>query len=495
MKGRPVRPLRVLMVAAECAPSVKVGGLGDAVAGLAAALARAGHDVRVALPRYGHLPPPAPVLRFPLRLRRTVHRVAVGTAGRSGVTIRLLDVPALFGRTGVYGYAERNVFPDTDLRLAAHAQAALLDAVTDGWWPDVVHAHDAAAALALIYLRHWDDPDARLVRAAGVLTIHNLAHQAVQPVTALEAWELPSALGHDGGPLAWYGRLNPMKAGILLADRVTTVSPTYAREVVADPELGAGLGTILAGRGEAFTGIRNGIDTGTWDPTRDPHLPRPVDPGDPAPGRAAAARELSGRLDLVEEADGPLIGMVGRLDHQKGFDLALPPLAGWVRDGARVVLLGTGDPALAAAWHEAAAAHAGRVAFRERFDEALARLIYAGADLLLVPSRFEPCGLVQLYAMRYGAVPVAHRTGGLADTIVDADAEPDRGTGFLFDEATPAALDGAVRRAWTAWRDRSRWSNLQRRAMAGDWSWDGPAAAYADLYREAVTARRGGGTT
>ncbi len=485
--------LRLLMVAAELAPLAKVGGLGDAVAGLAAALARRGHAVRVALPLYGEIDRAALGLgertvaaRLPVRQGTTIRTVRVHAVVLDGVEVRLLEADDLYGRPGIYGYADRGEHPDTPERLALHCQAALLDGMAAGWWPDVVHAHDAAAALAPVYLRCWDDPEGRLARVAGLLTIHNLAHQGLLPGEALPRLDLPGRLGRHPGELEYYGRLNPLKAGIVMADRVTTVSPTYAREVVDDPDLGAGLGDVLRARGAAFGGILNGIDTAVWDPRQDGHLPATYGPDDLA-GKETCRRALLQEAGLAPPGDGPVLVSVGRLVVQKGYDLLPPLLDGLAERDARVVLLGTGDETLAVPWREAAAARPDRIAFLERFDEALAHRVYAGGDIFLMPSRFEPCGLAQMYAMRYGTLPVARRTGGLADTIVDADLP--EGTGFLFDAATPDALRGAIERAWGLWRDEAAWERLLRRAMARDWSWDGPAAAYERLYRESLQER------
>jgi len=474
------------MVTAEYAPLAKAGGLGDMVAALAGVLAARGHEVKVVLPLYGDIDreryalAPCPQLpAFAVRRGGAVRRCRFWrAAGAAGPDVLLLENDELFDRPGIYGYTDVSEFADTLPRLALLAQGATAAAVMLDWAPDVVHVHDAAAALAAVDLACWSRAGTPLAAARTVLTIHNLAHQSLHPRWEFTGLDLPTRLAWHPGEMEFHGGLNLMKAGILLSDRVNTVSPTYAREVTADEELGCGLAGVLRERGEAFSGILNGMDREAWDPATDRCLPANYSPAAPA-GKAACRAALLRELGLAD--GGPVLASVGRLAHQKGLDLLLPLIPSLVADGWRLAVLGTGEPALEQALHAAAAAHPDRVVFAARFDEALSRRIYAGADAFAMPSRFEPCGLAQLYALRYGAPPVVRRTGGLADTVTDA-AAPD-GDGFVFDEATPEAFGAALARAIEAWREPGRWSSLVRRGMAADFGWDAPAAAYEDLYR------------
>lgn len=485
--------MNILMVAAEYAPLAKVGGLADAVAGLAGALARRGHDVRVVLPCYdaaaataaGFRPRPGPPL--PVRVGQRYHGVRLHERVRAGrgPRVTLVDEPTVFGG-GVY---PQGTGPASSLaRAAMLAQAALLLPAATGWTADIVHAHDAQAALAMVYRRQWFGGAGLPGPAGAVLTIHNLAHQEIHAAAAVHDLGLDPGLATYPGLLEFHGNVNLMKAGILAADRVNTVSPTYARETVDDPAFGCGLEGVLAGRGGDYCGILNGADYEAWNPRTDRALAAPFSAASPA-GREACRVALRAELGLDPALDGPLCGFVGRLAAQKGLDLVLPLLERLAGDGFAFALLGTGDPSLEAQAAAAAAALPGRVAFVRGFDDALARRIYAGSDLFLMPSVFEPCGLGQMYALRYGAPPVVRSTGGLADTVVDAD-RPD-GDGFVFADARPDALLGALRRAGHAWTDRRAWAVLQARGMRRVFDWDRAAAGYEELYGAASGADGG----
>jgi len=479
--------MRILMVTAELAPLAKVGGLGDMVASLSAALAARGHDVRVALPLYGDLDRAAhhvaPLLKHPpvpVRVGQEVRlaRLHAQRAGSRRVKVYLWENPELFGREGIYAGAGGGAFPDALSRAAFHAAAALALPAVTGWTPQVIHCHDAATALVPVYARRWYRHVPAVAGAGTLLTIHNLAYQGVYPATQLERTGLPAEMAVYPGTLEFHGKINLMKAGILEADLVNTVSPTYAREVVADEELGCGLAGVLRSRGSRFSGILNGADLDTWDPARDPALAAPFSTDAPA-GKQACRAALARELGLAA-ADGPVAGFVGRLVEQKGPELLLTGLDGLLGQGLRLVVLATGEERFRTRLLAAARRRPGRIAFVDRFDEPLAHRVYAGCDLLLMPSRFEPCGLAQMYAMRYGTVPIVHRTGGLADTVVDA-GRPD-GTGFVFEPYTAAALRDAVSGALGLWRRPERWAELVRRGMERCFSWEASATAYERLY-------------
>ncbi len=485
--------MNILMVAAEYAPLAKVGGLADAVAGLAGALARRGHDVRVVLPCYDAQAAGAagfrarPGAALPVRVGQRYHVVRLLEKPRPGRGPRmiLVDEPVVFGG-GVY---PQGAGPALSLaRASLLAQAALLLPGLLDWPVDIVHAHDAQAALAPVYRRQWFGGQGLPGAAGTVLTIHNLAHQEVHAAGAVHELGLAPELAAYPGLLEFHGSVNLMKAGILAADRVNTVSPTYAHETVADPAFGCGLEGVLAGRGADYGGILNGADYEAWNPRTDRALPAPFSAASPG-GREACRAALRAELGLELADDRPLCGFVGRLAAQKGLDLALPLLERLAGDGFGFALLGTGDAALEAQAAAAAAALPGRVAFVRGFDDALARRIYAGCDMFLMPSVFEPCGLGQMYALRYGAPPVVRSTGGLADTVIDAD-RPD-GDGFVFNDARPDALLAALRRAGSLWADRTAWGALQARGMRRVFDWDRAAAGYEDVYGAAARAAGG----
>ena len=497
--------MRILMTTAEYAPLAKVGGLGDAVAALSRALAARGHDIRVVMPLYGHMDvaelgivPDPEAAALPIRQNGRVRVVRLRRwTDPGGPIVHLLEQDELFGRAGIYGYGNVDEFSDTPLRLGLHAAAALALPVVLGWTPDVVHAHDAAAALSVIGLTHWYGGTTGLGEADSVLTIHNLAHQSVHSRDVIDQFDLPEGLGWHPGLLEYEGFLNILKGGILHAGRVNTVSPTYAREVVEDPAFGCGLGEVLRSRGDDFSGIINGIDADVWDPAADEFLPAPFTAADLA-GKDICRQELCRELGLVPgrpwfgdpDRDGPILGIVGRLAWQKGYDLVLPELDAVVKAGWRLAVLGTGEESIAAGFRSAVERHPGHVVFAERFDEGLAHRIIAGSDLFLMPSRFEPCGLTQMYALRYGSVPIVRFTGGLADTVPDVSL-PD-GVGFVFEPMESGSIGYALERAGDLWRDRAGWDTLVRRGMALEFGWDGPAVKYEEMYAELASQRRGG---
>ena len=488
--------MNVLMVSAEMAPFAKVGGLADVVSALSAAMAAHKHDVRVVLPLYGHLDrerekikPLAKLPPLSLRVGQEVHDIRFHMRGspRSAVKVYLVECPTLYDRDGVYADEDGTVFTDGLARASLHGQAALLLARLLEWPVDVIHAHDAEAAPAILYRRRWYSGRELPGPAGTLLTIHNLAHQEIHPVAGADTLGLPRSMASYPGLLEFHGSINLLKAGILAADRVNTVSPTYAAETTLDPDFGCGLEGVLSGREKSYSGILNGADYATWDPRRDKALPAAFGPADLS-GKETCRRELLEELGLKSGGGKPLCGFVGRLVHQKGVELLLPLLDRLVDDGFTFAVLGTGDKALEAAMRKAAAGHPDRVAFIGAFDESLAHRIYAGSDLFLMPSVFEPCGLSQMYSLRYGTLPVVRRTGGLADTIVDASKK--NGNGFVFEDPTPEDLLAALRTAEGCWESPQKWRKLQERGMKSDFSWSKSAARYEKLYR-AVSRSRG----
>mgnify|MGYP001828180176 FL=1 len=480
------RTMRIAMVASECEPWAKTGGLADVVDALSRALAipdpaGPGHEVDVYLPWYRGLTPPADLVPLELRVPagspdgEPAHETVTLWSGEAdGYRLRLVEHAPSFDRDSYY-MAGSTDYRDNPARFTLLGRAALEAIRAEARPVDVIHGHDWQAGPALLSLRHRYAGDPLLSRAATMLTCHNLAYHGW--TFRADAWQLdlPERVGkHDGVDL--------LREAIKTADMVNTVSPNYARESLT-PEFGAGLDDALRDRGDRYIGIINGIDTGLWDPSTDPTLVAPYDSSDVAP-KALTRADLMERNGL--DPGGPLLGLIGRLDPQKGFDLVTGAAPELVAMGARLIVLGTGHEQLVAGLVELSEQHPGRIAVLERFDRDEARCIYAGADLFLMPSRFEPCGQGQLIAMRYATPPVVRHSGGLADTVIDADVDPARGTGFVFGPATPEALVDAVRRALAALADEARFRHIQANAMARDNSWRVPAAEYEAAYRRAI---------
>jgi starch synthase len=485
--------LRVLHVAAEVFPLVKTGGLADVAAALPPALARAGADVRLLLPG---LPP----ITDALMQARTVREIGpvfgaaevalkLGKLPGSGVPAYVVDAPFLYRRAGgPYQDRAGREWPDNLQRFAllgwagAHLAAGELD---PGWHPDVMHAHDWHAAMACAYLHAHPACD-----AASLFTVHNLAYQGLFAHGDFTLLGLPLRYMASTG-LEFHGQLSFMKAGLKFADRVTTVSPTYAKEI-ATPEFGFGLDGVIRGRAGDVCGILNGVDPEVWNPERDSALPARYGI-DRLDGKRECKAALQREMALPVEPRVPLLAVVSRLTPQKGLDLVIGALPALVGRGTQWVIVGTGDPALEAAFRDAAQRFPQHVAVRIAYDEGLAHRVVAGADAIVVPSRFEPCGLTQLYGLRYGTLPVVRRVGGLVDTVVDATPETlddGRATGFGFEAATPQALEGAVERMRALYAEPDAWRRAMRQAMVQDFSWDHAAAEYLALYRDAISRRR-----
>ena len=473
--------MRIAHLASEVAPFSKTGGLADVAGSLPPALAGLGHDVTVAVP--AHRTTLAEKVPGTARgeVRALGYRAAVSELWHRGVRVVFLDCPALYVRPALYSLADQD-YPDNAVRFAFFVRAALA-AVAKLGGAQIIHAHDWQAALAPLLLRHDGQTRFTMPAARTVLTVHNLAYQGAFPPWAIEACGLPRRL-FTMELLEFYGAANLLKGGLVSADAITTVSPTYAREILS-PEFGCGLEGVLAARSDAVTGILNGLDVEEWDPARDAFLERPYGADDAAPGKRAARDALAAELGLAA-GRRPLLGMVSRLAEQKGADLLAAALDDIVAAGFDVVVLGTGERRYEQALRAGQAAHPGRVAAAIRFDERLAHRIYAAADLFLMPSRYEPCGLGQMIAMRYGALPVVTRTGGLADTVTDAGKEG--GTGFLLPVLTPPALMATLARARKVLASARRLQAMRARAMTRDFSWTASARAYAALYERLLAS-------
>ncbi len=473
--------MRILFLAAEAAPFFKIGGLGDVAGSLPRALKAVDPDldIRLVLPLHGGLDktrfPLQPVTAFTVPHRNGPILAEVYTTPWEEPVYFISGAPILL-ESAVYAAHPSQDGP----KYAFFSLAALELARVLNWRPDVLHAHDWHTAPAIYALGLRRDNDAFFAATRTVLTVHNLPFMGQGAGPALQAFGLPPAPAASGLP-DWARDL-PLPLGLWQADAITTVSPTYAREILT-PEFGCGLETFLQARADRITGILNGLDTQSWDPAHDPEIPHPFGVADLSP-RAENRRALREQVGLPQPAERtPILGVISRLDPQKGVDLIPEALTALEAYPWQAVLLGAGDPSIAAAWQALGERFPDRVRVTLGYDAGLARRIYGGADMLLIPSRYEPCGLVQMMAMRYGCVPVARETGGLADTVLDYDLAPRRSTGFLFPEATAKSLAFAVRRALAVFADPRRWQALQRRGMRRDFSWRPSAQAYLQLYQ------------
>jgi starch synthase len=476
--------MNVLFATSEIAPWVKTGGLGDVAAALPPALQAIGCDVRILVPRY-----PALRAAFP-EAEHLVHLPWMGghlpaadlfVAQLGAQSFLLLDCPMLFDRPGnPYLGPEGRDWLDNHLRFGLLSRVAARLAGTASpldWRPDILHCHDWQTGLAPYYLRHYEPGG-----AATVMTIHNLAFQGTFPPQLLDELALFASDWHMEG-VEYYGRISFLKAGLARADAITTVSPTYAREILEETE-GMGMQGLLQARVDHLSGILNGIDTAAWNPATDGHLAAPYD-RDRLDAKRQNKTALQRETGLALRDDCPLFGIVSRLTGQKGLDLVAAIGDALVGLPAQLVVLGSGEKALENAFHKLAARHPGQVAVTIGFDEALAHRIEAGADIFLMPSRFEPCGLNQMYSLAYGTPPLVRATGGLADTVVNYSPEglaDGSANGFVCHAATPEAILGTAGWAAAIWQEPGPWRQLQRNAMAGDYSWSGPARRYRDLY-------------
>ena len=479
--------MKVLFVASEGLPYSKTGGLADVVGALPQALVEAGHTVSVLLPRYRNnktLPPIIPSLTIPvgdeLRYPAIAEGAAVGT-----VRYFFVDDPAYFDRDQLYGIKGSD-FPDNAERFAEFSRAAV-EFAKQVWMPDVIHCHDWQTSLVPVFLHSVYSQDPALRRLPVVLTIHNIGYPGIFSRSVLERTGLPANLFSQEA-LEYYGKVNFLKGGIIFSDAITTVSPKYAQEIQT-PEYGFGLDGVIRQRGDRLTGILNGVDYKVWSPETDKLIVQ---------NYAVHNLELKRvcKKDLLEvyklpaaNIDRPLIGIVSRFDEQKGFDLIAEIAGQLLQESISLVVLGTGKPEYEKLFQTLAARFPAKAAAKIAYDNMIAHKIEAGADMFLMPSRYEPCGLNQIYSLRYGTVPIVRATGGLDDTIVQFNPATGTGTGFKFEPYKSTALLACVREALKVFQDQKSWRKLQVNGMSKDFSWKASAAAYVAVYEEARGAR------
>jgi starch synthase len=482
--------MKVLQVSAEIFPLLKTGGLADVAGALPAALNAAGGDVRLLLPGFAAVLADLQDVQASMELTapwgQTI-QLRRGHLASLSLMAYVIDAPQLYCRPGgPYEDAQRLAHADNHRRFAllGFAAAELACGLDADWQPEVVHSHDWHAALASAYLAF--SRARQKGRVASVYTVHNLAYQGVFAHELFADLGLPaSAFSVDG--LEYYGQISFMKAGLYYADRITTVSPTYAREIQT-PEQGCGLDGLLRERAGVLSGILNAVDESIWNPALDPLIAFRYDARKPA-GKARCKAALQQELGLTVQSDSLLFGVVSRLTEQKGLHLVLAALDAMLARGAQVVLLGSGEASLERALRERAAAHPQAVAVRIGYDEDHAHRIFAASDVTLVPSRFEPCGLTQMYGLKYGSLPLVHRVGGLADTVLDCTLENlDEGlaNGFVFSEFSQPAFERAIARAFVLYARRAEWNRVRQRAMRQSLGWDSAARRYIELYQEGL---------
>jgi starch synthase len=479
--------MRILFVASEGLPFSKTGGLADVIEALPKALVSAGHEVAIALPRYRKTPPNGRVLaKLTVPLGARIRNAAILEGARTnGVQYFFVDDPEYFDRDHLYGPGGAD-YTDNAERFAAFSRAAI-ELARQVWQPDVFHCHDWQSALVPVLLRSEYAGDARLRETPVVLTIHNMGYQGLFPRDAMERAGLPPSLFAVSG-LEFYGKVNYLKGGLLFADYLTTVSRRYVQEIQT-AEYGHGLEGVIQGRSDRLVGILNGVDYSVWNPAHDKLI-----------AAHYSARDLSGKRKCKEDLlrqfhlpagnlQRPLAGIVSRFDNQKGFDLLEEIADELMEEEIVLVLLGAGEAGHERRMREMARRYPARMAVKIAYDNVLAHKIEAGADLFLMPSRYEPCGLNQIYSLRYGTVPVVRATGGLDDTIEPYDSGTGQGTGFKFQEYSGRALLQAIREALAAYEDQPSWRRLQINGMSRDFSWGASAAEYGKLYDTARKTR------
>ena len=478
--------MRILVVGSEAAPYARTGGLADVLCALPRALTRLGHTIDVVIPRYRGITAGEPLEPVDVTLGGQVLTAGLSAHDAGGVRTVFVDHPAYFDRDYLYG-APGHDYADNPERYAFFAQAALSWAFgTANPRYDVVHAHDWQAGLVPVLLGQMFRSHTALNRVPTVFTVHNVAYQGVFDASWLIRLGLGWELMHIEA-MEYHGRISFLKAGIMFSRVITTVSPHYATEIQT-PEFGFGFDGILRHRSADLIGILNGIDYDQWDPARDPHLPQPYSASN-LKGKAAAKRKVFETFGLPVTAATlrrPLVGVISRLVDQKGFDLLAALADELPRLGATFVLLGSGERRYEDMWLGLASRHPDVVGVRIGFDGSLAHLIEGGSDLFLMPSRFEPCGLSQMYSLRYGTVPLVRATGGLFDTVRNYDPATGDGTGFTFDDYSAQALLGTLRWALSVYDDRAAWQRIQAAGMREDYSWDASARQYVEVYERAA---------
>ncbi len=486
--GLQLRAMKIVHAASELFPYMKTGGLADAVGALSSALADKGHEVSVFIPGYRAALEHKDAAAAERRLRLKIEMGSSFMTGevrvfspRKNLTVYLICREEFFDRRGAYGTGERDYEDNAD-RFIFFCKSVVETLRLADLQADIVHSHDWQASLLPVLLREAERRQHLTLALKTIFTIHNIAFQGVFPAKVFARTNLPDELYHIDG-LEYYSQINLMKAGILFADRVTTVSPRYAKEIQT-PEFGCGLEGVVQTRIDDLSGLLNGVDTAVWNPASDALLPARYSQANMS-GKQMCRAELLKRAGFAADFKGPVFGMVCRLTEQKGVDLVLANRDFFLGQECRLMVLGSGDKRMEAELQQLAESAPQKIALAARLDEGMSHLIEAGGDFFVMPSLFEPCGLNQMYSQVYGTVPVVSRVGGLADTVIDIDEQPDIGTGLMC-EPNASSLRNALNRAMRLFADKPRYAATQRRGMARDFSWAAASAGYERLYQEAL---------
>ncbi len=490
--------MRVLFCASEAVPFAKTGGLADVAGSLPESLHALGCDVRIFMPLYRSVrensPPLEPVAQgiiIPIGVH-DYHICLWEGRTESGVPVYFLEKDELFDRSYLYGSPIRGDYEDNAERFIALSLAVRQLCEAIGWYPSIFHLHDWQTGLVAPYFQMNWRHDPKFGRSGTVFTIHNIAYQGVFPAGFFRLTNLPPSTWSPQG-IEFWGQCNFMKAGIVYSDFITTVSPGYASEIITN-DFGFGLDGLLKERKDSLGGILNGIDVNTWDPHTDPNLPGNYSVDELA-GKKVCKEALCRRAGFMEKTCGfPLLGMVGRLAAQKGLDLLEKIVPDLMKLPVNLVILGTGDAAIEESLRDMEKIYPNRLKLSSRYDEQMAHMIQGGADILLVPSRYEPCGLSQMYSLRYGTIPVVHATGGLDDSVSDIVLHPDSGTGFKFYKYEPEAFLEAIESALELFKDARKWAQIQKRGMVQDFSWHRSARQYIEVYEKVTAVKKALGT-
>ncbi len=484
--------IKILIVSPEAGPFARTGGLGDVIAALPKALAAMGADVKLMLPHYRQIDGeqyrldemPSPGV---LRIGGAPKPISVATyrESKSRVEVYFIGGGDYFDRSGLYvDKATGKDFVDNDERYAFFTRAALETVKKLNWRPDVIHIQDWQTALIPAWLKTAYATDPFFQGVKSVLTIHNLGYQGIFPMGQFAPLGLPEKYMYAvTGPFEFFGKVNFLKGGIVLADKITAVSPRYAQEITLSDEFGFGLEGVLRDRASDLTGILNGVDYAVWSPAKDKRIPYKFNLKNLS-GKRRTKIDLLGRAKLPIRETAPLIGIISRLTDQKGWDLIAEAADGLFGLNLQMVVLGVGEKKYEALLEKLQRQYPDRLKVYLNFDDTLAHQIEAAADMFLMPSKYEPCGLNQLYSLRYGTVPIVHRVGGLADTVDDFDPATGAGTGFVFDQYTPEAMLEAIRRALALYKRKRVWSRLMKAGMTRDFSWENSARQYLELFRQ-----------
>ncbi len=491
-----MRNLNICFVTSEVFPYAKTGGLADVSSSLPIEIKNLDHDIRLMVPKYRSISERKYTLREVIRLRdipvqmgksKFIFSAKTSFLMDSKVHIYFLQEDSLFNRAGLYvDPATGKDYEDNLERFAAFAKAVLETLKILHWSPDIIHCNDWQTALIPVYLKFKYHDDEFFSRTKTVLTIHNLAYQGTFPMKKKDVLDLPDELFEKDGLLEWYDGINILKGGILAADFLTTVSPTYAREIANDPQFGYGLETILKNREEQLKGILNGVDYSIWSPEKDAKIPFRYNENN-LHLKKENKKVLCKYCNFNDDPSIPLIGMISRLDYQKGLDLVMEIMEDLFKENVHLIILGAGDPKLASQLHNLANKYKNKLYFEFKLNDNLAHLIEAGADLFLMPSRYEPCGLNQIYSLRYGTLPVVRKTGGLADTVIDLRENPEEGNGFAFGKYDAKELLATLTEAIRIYQGQPEdWKRWQLNGMKQDFSWHRSAKEYLNVYYDLV---------